>query len=178
MGSTPHAHAVAKVNHPVEQGFVAMVGVFIDTFVVLNMTAFVILTSLDLSKVVDEATGQTITGAKLTQAAYSTVFGKGGDIFIAICLFFFAFSTIIGWYFFGQANIKYLFGPKAVKIYAGIVAVCIFLGSLAKVEIVWNLADCFNSFMVVPNIIALFALTNTIKQVHRDYFDNFKKKQK
>ncbi len=178
MGSTPHAHAVAKVNHPVEQGFVAMVGVFIDTFVVLNMTALVILTSLDLSKVVDEATGQTITGAKLTQAAYSTVFGKGGDIFIAICLFFFAFSTIIGWYFFGQANIKYLFGPKAVKIYAGIVAVCIFLGSLAKVEIVWNLADCFNSFMVVPNIIALFALTNTIKQVHRDYFDNFKKKQK
>ena len=71
-----------------------------------------------------------------------------------------------------------MFGPKAVKIYAGIVAVCIFLGSLAKVEIVWNLADCFNSFMVVPNIIALFALTNTIKQVNRDYFDNFKKKQK
>ena len=177
MGSTPHAHAVAKVDHPVEQGFVAIIGVFIDTFIVLNMTAFVILTSVKLNTAVD-ATGAKITGAALTQLAYSTVFGKGGDIFIAICLFFFAFSTIIGWYFFGQANIKYLFGPGAVKIYAGVVAVCIFLGSLAEVDIVWNLADCFNAFMVVPNIIALFALTNVVKQVHKDYFENFKNKKK
>lgn len=141
------------------------------------MTAFVILTSVKLNTAVD-ATGAKITGAALTQLAYSTVFGKGGDIFIAICLFFFAFSTIIGWYFFGQANIKYLFGPGAVKIYAGVVAVCIFLGSLAEVDIVWNLADCFNAFMVVPNIIALFALTNVVKQVHKDYFENFKNKKK
>ena len=162
MGSTPHAHAVAKVNHPVEQGFVAMTGVFIDTFIVLNLTALVILTTKSIP------TGK--TGAELSQYAFSTLYGKGGAIFVAICMFFFAFSTIIGWYFFGQANIKYLFGPKAVKIYSVAAAVCVFLGSLAEVDLVWNMADCFNSLMVVPNILALFALSKVISQVHEDYF--------
>lgn len=91
-------------------------------------------------------------------------------------MFFFAFSTIIGWYFFGQANVKYLFGPKAVKIYSVLAACCVFLGSLAEVDLVWNMADCFNSLMVVPNILALFALSKVISQVHEDYFKNFKKK--
>ncbi|MCI9570720.1 MAG: alanine:cation symporter family protein [Lachnospiraceae bacterium] len=171
MGSTPHAHAVAKVDHPVEQGFVAMIGVFIDTFVVLNLTAFVIISTKSI------ASGK--TGAELSQYAFSTLFGKGGDIFIAICMFFFAFSTIIGWYFFGQANVKYLFGPKAVKIYSVLVAVCVLLGSLAQVDLVWNMQDCFNSLMVIPNILALFMLSmnGTIKKVHDDYFQNFKKKK-
>jgi len=167
MGSTPHAHAVAKVDHPVEQGFVAMIGVFIDTFVILNLTAFVIITTHSIP------TGK--TGAELSQYAFSTLYGKGGDIFIAICMFFFAFSTILGWYFFGQANIKYLFGPKAVKVYSVIVAVCVFLGSLAEVELVWTMQDTFNSLMVIPNILALFALSGVIRQVHDDYFKNHKK---
>jgi len=167
MGSTPHAHAVAKVNHPVEQGFVAMIGVFIDTFVILNLTALVIITTHSIP------TGK--TGAELSQYAFSTLYGKGGDIFIAICMFFFAFSTILGWYFFGQANIKYLFGSKAVKVYSVIVAVCVFLGSLAEVELVWTMQDTFNSLMVIPNILALFALSGVIKQVHDDYFKNRKK---
>ncbi|NSE88550.1 alanine:cation symporter family protein, partial [Dorea formicigenerans] len=115
------------------------------------------------------------TGAELSQYAFSTLYGKGGNIFIAICMFFFAFSTIIGWYFFGQANVKYLFGPKAVKIYSVLAAVCVFLGSLAEVDLVWNMADCFNSLMVIPNILALFALSKVISQVHKDYFKNFNK---
>lgn len=166
MGSTPHAHAVAKVNHPVEQGFVAMIGVFIDTFVILNLTALVIITTHSIP------TGK--TGAELSQYAFSTLYGKGGDIFIAICMFFFAFSTILGWYFFGQANIKYLFGAKAVKIYSVIVAVCVFLGSLAEVELVWTMQDTFNSLMVIPNILALFALSGVIRQVHDEYFSKKK----
>ena len=170
MGSTPHAHAVAKVNHPVEQGFVAMTGVFIDTFIVLNLTALVIITTKSIP------TG--LTGAELSQYAFSTLYGKGGDIFIAICMFFFAFSTIIGWYFFGQANIKYLFGPKAVKIYSVLVCICVVLGSLAQVDLVWNMADCFNSMMVIPNFIGLIFLSGTIKKVHDDYFKNFKNKSK
>lgn len=170
MGSTPHAHAVAKVKHPVEQGYVAMIGVFIDTFVILNLTALVIITTHAIP------TGK--TGAELSQYAFSTLYGKGGDVFIAICMFFFAFSTILGWYFFGQANIKYLFGAKAVKVYSVIVAVCVFLGSLAEVELVWTMQDCFNSLMVLPNILALFALSGTIKKVHDDYFKNFKKTEK
>lgn len=166
MGSTPHAHAVAKVDHPVEQGFVAMIGVFIDTFIVLNLTAFVIITTKSIPS------GK--TGAELSQYAFSTLYGKGGDIFIAVCMFFFAFSTIIGWYFFGQANIKYLFGPKAVKVYSVLVAVCVVLGSLAQVDLVWNMADCFNSMMVIPNFIGLLFLSGTIKKLHDDYYHNLK----
>lgn len=170
MGSTPHAHAVAKVNHPVEQGFVAMIGVFIDTFVVLNLTALVIITTGS------RTTG--FTGAQLSQYAFSTLYGKFGEIFIAICMFFFAFSTIIGWYFFGEANIRYLFGAKAVKIYSIIVCICVALGSLQEVDLVWNMADCFNSMMVIPNAIALVALSGLVKKTHDDYYNNFLPNQK
>lgn len=170
MGSTPHAHAVAKVNHPVEQGFVAMIGVFIDTFVILNLTALVIITTGS------RTTG--FTGAQLSQYAFSTLYGKFGEIFIAICMFFFAFSTIIGWYFFGEANIRYLFGAKAVKIYSIIVCICVALGSLQEVDLVWNMADCFNSMMVIPNAIALVALSGLVKKTHDDYYNNFLPNQK
>ena len=172
MGSTPHAHAVAKVDHPVQQGYVAMIGVFIDTFIVLTMTALVIVTTRALPESYNAVSGG-YTGAELSQFAYSLVYGKFGEIFIAICMFFFASSTIVGWYFFGEANIKYLFGAKAVPIYSVLVCVCVILGSLAKVDLVWNMADCFNSMMVVPNIIALFALSGMIKKTHDDYFKNF-----
>lgn len=172
MGSTPHAHAVAKVDHPVEQGHAAMIGVFIDTFVVLTMTALVIVTTRALPESYSVVEGG-YTGAELSQFAYSLVYGKFGEIFIAICMFFFAFSTIVGWYFFGQAIIKYLFGSKAVPVYSALVCICVFLGSLAQVDLVWNMADCFNSLMVVPNIIGLLALSGMIKKVHDDYFNNF-----
>ena len=170
MGSTPHAHAVAKVKHPVEQGFVAMIGVFIDTFVILTLTALVIITTGS------RTTG--LTGAQLSQYAFSTLYGKFGEIFIAICMLFFAFSTIIGWYFFGEANIRYLFGAKAVKIYSIIVCICVALGSLQEVELVWNMADCFNSMMVIPNAIALVALSGLVKKTHDDYYNNFLPNQK
>lgn len=170
MGSTPHAHAVAKVKHPVEQGFVAMIGVFIDTFVILNLTALVIITTGS------RTTG--LTGAQLSQYAFSTLYGKFGEIFIAICMLFFAFSTIIGWYFFGEANIRYLFGAKAVKIYSIIVCICVALGSLQEVELVWNMADCFNSMMVIPNAIALVALSGLVKKTHDDYYNTFLPNQK
>ena len=170
MGSTPHAHAVAKVKHPVEQGFVAMIGVFIDTFVILNLTALVIITTGSRTS--------GLTGAQLSQYAFSTLYGKFGEIFIAICMLFFAFSTIIGWYFFGEANIRYLFGSKAVKIYSIIVCICVALGSLQEVELVWNMADCFNSMMVIPNAIALVALSGLVKKTHDDYYNNFLPNQK
>ena len=110
MGSTPHAHAIAKVERPRDQGVMAMMGVFIDTFVILTLTALVILSSGALSS------GK--TGTELAQAAFHASFGYAGDVFIAVCILFFAFSTIIGWYFFGQSNVKALFGKKAIKVYA------------------------------------------------------------
>lgn len=171
MGSTPHAHAIAKVKHPAEQGFVAMMGVFIDTFVILNLTALVIITTRSVTP------DGSLIGTALTQAGFSSVFGKFGEIFIAICMFFFAFSTIIGWYFFGEANIKYLFGAKAVKVYAILVCVCIVLGTFGKVQLIWDMSDCFNGLMVIPNLIGLLGLSKVVSEVHNDYQNNFKTKK-
>ncbi|MDY5794902.1 MAG: sodium:alanine symporter family protein [Fusobacterium gastrosuis] len=161
MGSTPHAHAVAKVKNPVEQGNVAIITVFIDTFIVLTLTALVILTS----KI--DFTG--ITGITLAQKAFENSLGAIGSIFIAISLFFFAFSTIVGWYFFGEANIKYLFGNNALNIYRLLVMICITVGSLQKVELVWELADMFNGFMVIPNLIALIVLNKLVVKTSEEY---------
>lgn len=161
MGSTPHAHAMAKVKHPCDQGNVAMMGVFVDTFVVLTMTALVILTTGVLQF-------DGLTGAPLAQAAFSSVMGDAGSIFIAICTLFFALTTIIGWYFFGQANILYLFGKKAVIVYSIIVLGFIAVGSVLKVDLVWQLADFFNGLMVIPNLIGLLALSGVIVKLHQE----------
>ena len=164
MGSTPHAHAVAKVKYPAQQGFVAIVGVFVDTFIVLNMTAFVIF-------VTNSIDGST-TGIALTQKAFESGLGSFGITFVAICLFFFAFSTIIGWYFFGEQNIKYLFGTKGTTPYRLIVMGFIVLGSVLQVDLVWELADMFNGLMVLPNLIALIGLSKIVSMALRDYDAN------
>ena len=160
MGSTPHAHALAKVNHPREQGAVAILGVFIDTFVVLTLTGLVLITS----GLIPEG----LTGTSLTQAAFSQAFGGFGPVFIAICMFFFAFSTIIGWYFFGQSNFKALFGEKALPVYSVIVVVFILVGSTLKVDLVWAMADFFNGLMAVPNLLALLALSGVVAAIDKE----------
>lgn len=158
MGSTPHAHALAKVKNPGDQGKVAMMGVFFDTFVVLTLTALVIITSGKLMPGVDGA----LEGAALAQAAFSETFGSFGSVFIAICMLFFAFSTILGWYFFGEVNFKALFGNRFVKIYSFLVIICIVVGSVLKITLVWSLSDLFNGLMVFPNLIALVALSSLV----------------
>ena len=163
MGSTPHAHALAKVEKPQDQGVIAMIGVFVDTFIVLTLTALVILTSGQLQAGVPGA----LQGTDLAQAAFNSAFGGFGNIFVAVCMLFFAFSTIIGWYFFGETNVKALFGKKAVKIYAAIVVLCIIAGSALKVQLVWNLSDLFNAVMVFPNLIALLALSGSVAKAAR-----------
>lgn len=165
MGSTPHAHAVAKVDHPTHQGYVAMMGVFIDTFIILNLTAFIVIGS---GMYDPSVSGSTLTGAALAQAGFRQGLGGFGNIFIAFCLTFFAFSTVIGWYFFGEANFKYLFGSKAIKIYAIIVCICVFLGSLAAVDWIWNLQDNLNGLMVIPNLIGILALTKVVKDLMKE----------
>lgn len=165
MGSTPHAHAVAKVDHPTHQGYVAMMGVFIDTFIILNLTAFIVIGSGMYDPYV---AGEQLTGAALAQAGFRQGFAGFGNIFIAFCLTFFAFSTVIGWYFFGEANFKYLFGSKGIKIYATIVSICVFLGSLAAVDWIWNLQDNLNGLMVIPNLIGILALTKVVKDLMKE----------
>ena len=159
LGSTPHAHALAKVERPQDQGAVAILGVFVDTFVVLTLTGLVLITSGLIP--------QGMTGTALTQAAFSQAFGGFGPIFIAVCMFFFAFSTIIGWYFFGQSNFKALFGEKLLPVYSIIVVAFILVGSTLKVDLVWALADLFNGLMAVPNLLALLALAGVVVAIDR-----------
>ena len=168
MGSTPHAHAQANFTVPHEQGFVAMVGVFIDTFVVLTLNALVIIATLYTpdgplaNGYVGDVTA-VLNKTNLAQTAFGTIYGQtAGSMFVAVCLFFFAFSTILGWNLFGKINANYLFGQKGIKVYMVIALVFIFLGTLMSNDLVWELTDMFNNLMVIPNAIALFALTKMV----------------
>ena len=185
MGSTPHAHALAKVKDPHEQGCTAMIGVFIDTFIVLTLTALTVISTLyagggvlgqqgtysevlpDLGK----ALIATFDKNNLAQMAFGQAFGQVfgaeagtviGNSFVAVCLFFFAFSTILGWNLFGKINAEYLFGKKGVLVYSVIAIVFVFLGSVFSNDFVWNLTDFFNNMMVLPNVIALAALSGLV----------------
>ena len=172
MGSTPHAHALANVAHPHDQGVVAMAGVFIDTFVVLTLNALVIISTLyttggPLHECGAAAASTVLNKTNLAQTAFGTVFGESfGNIFVAICLFFFAFSTVLGWNLFGRINANYLFGKKNPKlcntIYTIVALVFIFLGTLTGNDLVWELTDMFNNLIVLPNALALFALTGMV----------------
>lgn len=165
MGSTPHAHARATAENPHKQGLCAMLSVFIDTFVILNLTVFSVLTTGALES------GK--NGTALTQAAFMKGFGTFGIVFVAVCLLFFAFSTILGWHFFGLINAKYLFGDKAAKVYSLLVVACIIIGSALKLELVWDLADFFNGLMVIPNAMALLALSGLVVKICNKYSSRF-----
>ena len=168
MGSTPHAHALANVKNPHEQGTVAIIGVFIDMFVILTLNALVIISTLyagngPLSGRGAAALSSTFNKTNLAQCAFGTVFGyKAGSMFVAVCLFFFAFSTILSWNLFGKINMAYLFGQRSTVVYTVIALVFIFLGTLTSSDLVWELSDMFNNLMVIPNAIALFALTGLV----------------
>ena len=162
MGSTPHAHAQANVKCPHEQGAVAMAGVFIDTFVVLTLNALVIICTLyvgngPLAGCGAAAAQDVLTKTNLAQTAFGVVYGeKAGAAFIAIALFFFAFSTILGWNMFGKTNMAYLFGSIGVKVYTVISLIFVFLGTVMASDLVWELTDFANYLMVLPNVIGLF----------------------
>ena len=170
MGSTPHAHALAKVEKPHDQGVTAMAGVFIDTFVVLTMTALVVISTLYAGDgILSSGAAEGVTKANMAQLAFGEAFGsKVGSIFVAICLLFFAFSTIISWNLFGKVNVIYLFGKKSEKIYALIAVIFTFLGSCLSNDLVWELTDMFNQLMVLPNALALLALSGIVSKACKD----------
>ena len=174
MGSTPHAHAQANVSKPHEQGAVAMAGVFIDTFVVLTLNALVIICTLYteggilaggyVGDVVN-----TIGKTNLAQTAFGVVFGESiGAMFVAVALFFFAFSTILGWNMFGKVNVTYLFGKKGVLPYTVISLVFIFLGTMMSSDLVWELTDFANYLMVLPNVVGLVAGTAMVSAILKE----------
>lgn len=173
MGSTPHAHALADVEKPHDQGTVAMMGVFICTYFVVTLTGLVVTTTLFTDggavRTALDASGmagvETFSKNTLAQLAFGTLFTQGpANWFVAIALFFFAFSTIIAWNLFGKINVSFLFkGNKtAVKVFCVIACICMFVGSMVESDLVWALADLFNMLMVIPNVFAIIALGGVV----------------
>lgn len=164
MGSTPHAHAMANVENPHDQGVAAMIGVFIDTFVVLTMTALVVISTLYAGNgPLAAGAADGIDKTNMAQLAFGSVFGTSfGNIFVAICLLFFAFSTILGWNLFGKINMEYMFGKKSTIIYSVIAIIFVFLGSILSNDLVWELTDMFNQLMVIPNVMAMAVLSGLV----------------
>lgn len=162
MGSTPHAHALANVKDPSIQGFVAMAGVFVDTMLICTATALVIM-------VTGAYKDGSLQSVAITQAAFQHAFGNTGLVFLAVSLFFFAFTTIMGWYIFGEMNVKYLIGYRGVKPFRLLVIVCIFVGSVFTANLVWEMADTFNGMVVIPNLFALIALAPKVRKTYVEF---------
>lgn len=163
MGSAPNAAATANVSHPVKQGLIQTLGVFTDTIVICSCTAFIILLSdVDLSG--------GLTGIQLTQNALSSQIGSFGSIFIAICVLLFAFSSIVGNYYYGEANIEFLTKKKIyLTLYRICVAVMVLFGATVSMDIVWNLADVFMALMAITNLIAIALLGKIAFKALDDY---------
>ncbi len=171
LGSAPIAHAASQNDDPVKQGIIASLGSFLDTIVVCTMTALVILTS-GLVKIgadgLMEITGD-LSGAPLTTTAFQTSFGWFGGFIVSFGLVFFAFSTILGWFYYGSKCLEYLAGVTAIKIYKVIFVAMVFVGSFYKSDIVWNLSDTFNGAMAIPNLVALLMLAPVIFKMTNNY---------
>lgn len=174
MGSTPHSHAVAINNHPAEQGFIAMIGVFISTFIICMSTIMVNMLSGSYNANIS-ASEMTKNAVLMTQNGFASSFGNFGAIFLAVSLSCFALTTIVGWYFFAESNVKFLFGNRKLLITSFKVVAIAFLivGPWLDANTIWNLADLFMGAMALPNIIALFALSGLAKKILQHY-DHFK----
>ena len=165
LGSSPIAAAAAKTKHPVSQALVSMTQTFIDTIVVCTMTGLVLIISGEWSS--------GLTGARLTAEAFSTGIGStAGEYIVSIGLALFAYSTILGWSYYGEKSIEYLLGIKAVKPYRYIFTGFVFVGAVAELETVWSIADLFNALMAFPNLVGLLVLTPVIVKVTKEYFDS------
>ena len=163
MGSAPNAAATADTSHPVKQGFVQTLGVFTDTILICTCTAFMVLIS-------GAHKTEGLTGIQLTQNALSSQVGGWGNVFIAICILLFAFSSIIGNYYYGETNIEFLTPNKAwLNLYrAGVIGMVMF-GSIGELALVWNMADLFMGLMAILNLIAIFLLGKVAFEALNDY---------
>ena len=155
LGTTPHAHAIAKVDHPYQQGMTAIIGISID-LIVCTLAGLVLLLSGVLQP------GTQLVGIQLMQASFEGTFGSVGNWFVAVSLFFFALSTIVGWYFFAAQNVRYLFGEKPIMAYRILVMILVVVASIVEVPLIWEMADTFNFFIVIPNVVALLYLSNKV----------------
>jgi AGCS family alanine or glycine:cation symporter len=164
LGSAPIAAAAAKTKHPVTQALVSMTQTFIDTIIVCTMTGLVIVLKGAWT------TGK--NGADLTTYSFQLSAVPGGEYIVTIGLVLFAFSTILGWCYYGEKSIEYLFGEKAIMPYRAVFVLFVGVGAVLKLNLVWTIADVFNGLMAFPNLVALIALTPVIVKTTKDYFNN------
>jgi alanine or glycine:cation symporter, AGCS family len=167
LGSAPIAAAAARTNDPVKQALVSMTQTFIDTLVVCTMTAMVILTATSWTK--------GVSASELTSASMAETLGSTGSVIVAIATALFAYSTLIGWNYYGEKAIEYLFGAKSIKIYRVVFTVVVMIGATMSLEFVWNFSDLMNGMMAIPNLIGLLWLSPIIKQETERYFLSLKK---
>lgn len=163
LGSAPIAAAAAKSDNPVEQGLISMTGTFIDTIIICTLTGLTIL-------VTGQWSVEGLEGAPLTQAAFATVFGNTGSIALTISLVLFAFTTILGWSYYGERCIEFLFGTKSILPYRLVFVTMVALGGFLKLDLIWTIADIVNGLMALPNLIALLVLSPVIIKETRQYF--------
>lgn len=164
LGSAPIAAAAAKTDQPVEQGLISMTGTFIDTLIICTLTGISIL-------VTGKWTVAGLEGAPLTQAAFSSVFGTPGSLALTLCLVLFAFTTILGWSYYGERCFEFLFGTKHIAVYRTIFVIMVSLGGFLKLELIWIIADIVNGLMALPNLIALLILSPIIIKETKTYFN-------
>ncbi len=171
LGSAPIAHAASKNDDPVKQGIIASLGSFLDTIVVCTMTALVILTSGLVTIGADGVMSITdnLKNAALTTTAFQHSFGLFGAFIVSFGLIFFAFSTILGWFYYGSKCIEYIAGYKTIQVYKGIFVLLVFIGAFYKSSLVWDISDTFNGAMAIPNLIALLFLSPMVFEMTNDY---------
>ena len=164
LGSAPIAAAAAKTNEPVEQGLISMTGTFIDTLIICTLTGLTILVtgvwSVDLN------------GVALTQSAFSTIFSNFGPALLTIFLVLFAFTTILGWNYYGERCFEFLFGVRFIWLYRVVFVLMVLLGGFIELDMVWIIADIVNALMALPNLIALLVLSPVVVAETKKYFKN------
>ncbi len=172
LGTAPIAHAAAKTNDPVRQGVIGMLGTFIDTIIICTMTALVIVLSAGWTQM-DPATGKQITGAALTSLAFGQALPGIGNYVVTIGIMLFAYTTLLGWSFYGERCAEYIFGVKSIAPYRVLWIISIPIGATADLNPLWLLADIMNGLMAIPNLIALLLLSPVVFKITRTYFANY-----
>ena len=162
MGSTPHANAIADVDHASKQGLISMITVLIDTFLVCTISALIILVTKANEMPADNYTA-------ILQNGFDIALGGSGSVFYAISVFFFAFTTILGWYYYGESNVMYLFGKDSINYYKIFAIIAVVGGTIVQVNSIYNISDLLNGFMVIPNILGILLLTNEVIKNKKDY---------
>jgi alanine or glycine:cation symporter, AGCS family len=162
LGSAPIAAAAARTGDPVKQALVSMTQTFIDTLMVCTMTALVILTATSWT--------QGVSADQLTSASFGETLGSTGELIVAFATALFAYSTLIGWNYYGEKAIEYLLGPRSIRIYRIVFIVTVMIGAMMSLEFVWNISDLMNGMMAIPNLIGLLLLSKVIRQETERFF--------